>query len=314
LNTAAKLKCLELLPWPPAISNGSWGLAFSNFTDSKFEERLAYAKGMGANSIKIVMSGLTQVDFPPAPRFEQNVSVFAGLCRNYDLRIYTAILGPGQLAQDSQANRNAEVLNACRGAAIVQKYAYDLMTGIDLCNEINFHSGVRGWPNDETSVNTAMATDLSYMMSQFRIAVPGVPLTFSVYLNNRTDFASDLMKLQSDLGCDFHDYHPYYRLNTRSDIQPSSVMVGADVAQLEAQSWFIGRHMIGECGILNDNIPASLTAWVNGMAAQAARPKSMGAVYFGDRSYSSDSEPGHYGINGRPVLEAAFKAWPYSQI
>jgi hypothetical protein len=269
-------------------------------------------KSLGANATKTALNGMVESGFPASPLFEAYVQDFCDLLRAFNLRVYLALAGPNEFVGSSISDRNYRVGRMANSMSIFMKHGADLLVGIDLANEVNFHRPST-WPQDE-SVNSVMAADLAYFLGQIRSAAPGVPLTFSVYMHSRTGYNDPQLKLQSDLGCDFHDYHPYYNKNNTTTITSADVPMVSDMAQLEAQSWYIGADMIGECGALNTNSTAGAVAHINGMAAHSTRPKSVGGVYFGDRDYSSSTENGNYGITGIAPLEAAFKAWPYSQI
>jgi hypothetical protein len=197
--------------------------------------------------------------------------------------------------------------------SIFMKHGSDLLVGIDLANEINFHRPAR-WVQDQNSVDSAMADDLTYFMNTIRTATGGtVPLSFSVWTGGRQEYNGRLFKFQADLGCDFHDYHGYQGgggTNTTVAMAPK----GVDMAQLEAQPWFIGKYLNGECGILHAAAEDAKEAFIAGMAEQAARPASLGGVFFGDRDYVGINEDGGFGLTGFPREEAAFKAWSYSQI
>ncbi len=311
-SATVKLKCINIVP-DSYSTQANWAGLWTTYSAAQMSARLALCNSIGANAVKISCSGTPDpggASYPASSTLFANIESFCQLCRSYGFKIYFNINdGPttftGSAGNDVEANVAQNMLVLAWWFTV----ASDLIVAIDVCNEVNFNQ-------PSTWLNASqMESDLNYLLEQTRATAPQIPVTFSVYMASKTGFAGNaLLELQSTLNCDFHDYHPYNSAG-ESDTTVAEAPGGSDPAQLEAQPWFIGRHLCGECGITTDSATASMTAWVNGMGDQARRAASHGAVLFCDVNYYPLSGSGDYGIFGAEPTPSPIAALtvPFSQ-
>ena len=290
-------------------ANNFWDTFWStSWSAAKLATMLSATKAAGYNTVKIYCDGLPSVGaggnvanagvgYPPDAVLLPRLQGFFALCRANGLRIYLAMNQGIEFQASTAAQTNANLATEAKVLGWFRDYAADLVVAVDLCNEANGSTGGgKVWgtsPTYGTAINAAAKAGLASLVQMGRAACP-FPLTFSVFIGSDGAMASnDWFDAQYDLGCDFHDYHPY------KDFSSNNYPKLSDVASLKGRTKYLGRHMIGECGTGHaggtDGVtrPAGWqTFWAGQMSACAADKDSFGAVWFMAVPYDNGGSAG----------------------
>jgi hypothetical protein len=329
-----KIRCVNLND-----ANNYWTTFWGdNWNQADIVTQLAYYAARGVNTVKVYCDGMTPLQptgnglptntvYPADSVLVPRIQWFLQQCRVYGMGVYLAMNQSIEFA-------NSGVLATTMANLAIQKkylswwllYGSDVVVALDGCNEMN--RGVPAWslPNGQnygTVATAAAIADMSLLNTMIRSTVPW-PVTFSVYIKSRTTYGGghQWLDLQYNLGCDFHDYHPYYDF---PDPSTGLVPLSSDLVPLENRGKFIGRHLMGECGTGRDGVSEGSgapfpTGWrvkfCNGLGDQAARQASFGANYFMSRPYNNGKNPSAFGIfdatlsNPDSATMASISRWP----
>ena len=318
-----KVKSLEISP----TTDGNWGTLWSNYSSTDFASRIQWAKDQGANCVKWTCSGsrLSYSKYPSAAVLETNIADVCATLRAKGMKLYLSLAQSDEIVAPDGTGRVARVADLVTNAKLWMKYGADVILGADLCNEVQFgfspaaanlSNGGRAttWGPSSATVtpNAAFAGDMAYYHQQMRTVMPDVPLSFSMYMSQKSDITNGAFLMsQATLGMQFHDYHPYNGTNGQASGSPAlasgATPAAADLAGLEGQPWFLGAHTIGECGMQRRYSAGDKQAMFGGLIAQATSLKSLGWVGgFIDYDFTSGNEPGDYGIRNDATLTASF--------
>ena len=174
LTSSARLKVLELLPRGPA--NGGWGAAWSAYSPSDFDSRVAYAKAKGFNATKMSCCGLPSAGFPSAYQNELNIQDFCNTLRKYGFRFYLGLSGASDFVGSTASQTAVNIALIAANVSAWMKHGAELIVGIDVCNEIQYQQPST-WPgNGSLSTNNAQIADLTNLLAAVRAAAPGTPV------------------------------------------------------------------------------------------------------------------------------------------
>ena len=323
-----KLKTLEISPDAQfSAANGDWGRLWSNYPSANFAERIQWAKAHGANSVKWTCSGsrVSYNNYPTLNVLEAYISDVCGILRAERMFLYLSLAHSDEIAAPNGDGREARTAEIAATAALWMKYGSDLIVGCDICNEVQFGfaPSTAGLPNNgrpstwgsADSPSAGFFGDMAYFYKEIRRVMPDVPMSFSAYMPSRAALGSNgFLNAQAALEMQFHDYHPYNGLNGKAaadDLTTGQFPASADPVPLESAQFFLGGHLIGECGIQRRHNASNKAAMFNGLIAQASRTLSFGfAGAFIDYDYTSSNEPGDYGIRQDATLTDRFVAIP----
>ena len=110
-------------------------------------------------------------------------------------------------------------------------------------------------------------------------AVTDIPLTASVIMHSPSEIrTSTNVGIQLIIGCDFHDFYPYYQVGSYTI--GGLVPAGVDYLNLEGRADYLGRHFMGENGCALAAGPSYQTSWMQGLGQQVSRGQSHGGYAF----------------------------------
>ena len=278
--------------------NQMWNNIFS--TTEGITSRLDAVKALGANAIVVASPQF----FSPPNDVEARISFYAAEIRKRGLRVCPTLSQDTKYPTGQPLFGSTTAQNASNFAPIFQQtqMLYKHMGDLFMCADVS---------NEAQGVSLA---NISWLVSAMRPVLPGVPLSFSVYLLDRQK-TLPLAQMQAQAGCDYHNLHPYFGGQDTTTLSLGLAPKPADFTDLEAASFFLGSYFIGECGVQNVNSAAVTSDWVTGLGQISARRKCLGAVQFSDVNFDDPgkgSQP--FGMAGNPGMMAAFKGWPGGQI
>lgn len=311
----------------------------AGWTTSYMTAQINAAVSVGANSVKLFCSGLSEYacdggsvgiggTAPSDAVLRSRLQWTFQQLRNAGLKMYFSVGPiPGDLFGDNQAatiTANLKVTQKIIQWVIAD--APDLLVAFELCNEIN-ENLPSAWTDGSTNshvLGSQQRAAVTQLVQAARAAAAQmgvyVPMSFSVFLDDKNLLAtSPHIGLQKSLGMDFHDYHPYWQL---FPYYPNGQIPDAtDLNILRSRSDYIGTHFMGEngCGLAwydGTVTPAAFrTNWINRLGDHCRDRDSVGGNFFVICDYH-DQDTDNFGMfdknlaNPRLPTITPFRSWP----
>ena len=319
-TATVKIKCINIVH----ITGAHWAYLWNTgWNPSRLTACLNFAQSIGANAVKITGNGIGPDvasnsaytdNYPDDVTFRSRIQWFFAQCRAMGLKVYWNLNSePARWlgADGSQGAVNLPII-----AKLVGWLHYDgadLLVAIDIQNELNGASNRPTTWGGNTNPPTQVTTDLRSLMNACRQATD-IPLTASVIMHSPSEITtSSNIAIQTAIGCDFHDFHPYYQVGSYT--AGGLVPAGTDVANLEGRSDYLGRHFMGENGCALAAGAAYQASWMQGLGQQVSRGQSHGGNAFCITDFDTVGSD-QWGFcdsnvaNPRPQLVMPFQAWP----